>query len=80
MKLEAGPHHTRPEAAQATCKAAGCKAANVEAAVWFGPPMLIEGSNSTNEGSCHPVYMTGLDAPDGSRVVRTATVCHHAVG
>ena len=50
------------------------------AAVRFGPPMLIEGSNSTNEGSCHPVYMTGLDAPDGSRVVRTATVCHHAVG
>ena len=38
-------------------------------AVRFGPPMLIEGSNSTNEGSCHPVYMTGLDSPDGSRVV-----------
>ena len=35
----------------------------------FGPPRLIEGGVSSNEGVCHPVFMMGLDAADGSRVV-----------
>ena len=37
--------------------------------VLFGPPRLIEGGPSANEGSCHPVYMIGLDTANGSRIV-----------
>ena len=40
-----------------------------QSGVLFGPPRLIEGGPMSNEGSCHPVNMFGLDAADGSRVV-----------
>ena len=35
----------------------------------FGPPQLMEGGNSSNEGACHPQYMVGIDLKDGTRIV-----------
>ena len=35
----------------------------------FGPPRLMEGGNSSNEGACHPQYVVGIDLKDGTRIV-----------